>query len=114
MGGISKTIQHRMESFWQKQIRHEEWMQPGWRDAANYLCVMDMKYGTVELKVPAVVRPRIGMTVATPSLTTFGELMQALDIVRRHLLMPAVTTQPGSSQMRPGSEKPQSHKFRLV
>ena len=31
--------------------------------------------------VPAVVKPQINMTAATPSLTTFGVLMQTLDII---------------------------------
>jgi hypothetical protein len=55
MGTISKTVQHRMERFWQKQMRLDELTQPGWGDAANYFCERDMKYGTAELKVPAIV-----------------------------------------------------------
>jgi len=51
-----------------------------------------MKYGTAELKVPAVVKPQIDMTAATPSLSTFGELMHTLDIVCRQSQMPAVTS----------------------
>jgi len=37
--------------------------------------------------------------------------MQTLDIVRGQLEMPVVTSRPGSSQMRLGSEKLQSNKF---
>jgi len=37
--------------------------------------------------------------------------MQTLDIVRGQLEMPVVTSRPGSSEMRLGSEKPQSNKF---
>jgi hypothetical protein len=55
--------------------------QPQWGDAANYLCERDMKYGTAGLKVLAVGKPQTDMTAATPSLTTFGALMQALEIV---------------------------------
>jgi hypothetical protein len=40
-----------------------------------------MKYGTTELKARAVGKPQSASTAATPSPTTFGELMQALDIV---------------------------------
>jgi len=80
--------------------------QPGWWDADNYFRQRDMKYGTAELKVLAVVKPQIDMTAATPSLTTFGEFMQTLDIIRRQWHMQAVTSRPGSSQMRLGSEKP--------
>jgi len=74
-GTISKTVQHRMESFWRKQIRLDELTQPGWVDAANYFCESDMKYGTAELKVPAVVRPHIDMTAAIASPTTAGKHM---------------------------------------
>jgi len=35
MGTISKTVQHRMDSFRQNQIRLHELTQPGWGDAAN-------------------------------------------------------------------------------
>jgi len=111
MGTISKTVQHRMESFRQKQMRLDELTQPGWWDAANYLRERAMKYGTAELNVPAVVTPRIDTTAASASPTTAGEHMQTLDIVRGQLEMPAVTSQPGSSQTRLGSEKPESNKF---
>jgi len=36
MGTITKTVQHCMERFWQKQMRLDELTQPGWGDAANY------------------------------------------------------------------------------
>jgi hypothetical protein len=70
-----------------------------------------MKYGTAELQVPVVVKPQIDMAVATISPTTFGDNMQTLDIGRGESQMPAVTSRPGCSQMKLGSEKPQSHKF---
>jgi hypothetical protein len=35
MGTISKTVQHRMQSFWQKQMRLDALTQPRWTDAAN-------------------------------------------------------------------------------
>jgi len=43
MGTISKTVQHRMESFGQKQMGHDELTQQGWGDAANYFHQRDMK-----------------------------------------------------------------------
>jgi len=99
MGTISKTVLNGMESFRQKQIRLDELTQPGWGDAANNFHERDMKYGTTELKVPAVVKPQTDTTAATPSPTTFGELMKTLDIVPRQSQMPQVTPQQGSSQM---------------
>ena len=35
MGTITKTVQQRMESFRQKQMKLDEWTQPGWEDAAD-------------------------------------------------------------------------------
>jgi len=40
-----------------------------------------MKYGMAELKVPAVVTPQANKSAATSSLTTFGVLMQTVDII---------------------------------
>jgi len=83
MGTISKTVQHRMESVLQEEMSLDELTQPGWGDAANYYFERDMKYGMTELKVPAVMKPQTATTEARPSPTTFGELMQVLDIVPR-------------------------------
>ena len=111
MGTISKTVQHHMESIRQKQMRLDEMTQPGWEDSAESFCERDMKSGTTESKVPAVGKPQTDPTGAPPSQTTFGELMQALDIVHGESPMPQlVTSRQGSSQMRLGSEKPQADK----
>jgi len=111
IGTITQTVQHRMESFRQQQMRLDVLTQPGWGHAANYFRERDMRYGTAELMVPAVVKPQTDSTTATPSPITFGEHMQTPKIVRGQSEMPVVTSRPGSSQMRLGSEKPQSHKF---
>jgi hypothetical protein len=111
MGTITKMVQHRTESFREEQMRLDELTQPGWGDSANYFRERDMRYGTADLMVPAVVKPQTDSTTATPSPITVGEHMQPLEIVRGQSKMPAVTSRPGSSQMRLGSEKPQSHKF---
>jgi len=111
MGTISKKVQHRMESVQQKQMRLDELTQPGWGDADNYFRERDMKYGTAESMVPTVVNHQIDRIAATPSPTTFGEHMQTLAIVSGQSQMPAVTSRAGSSHMRLGSEKPQSHQF---
>jgi hypothetical protein len=63
------------------------------------------------LKVPVVVKPQIDTTASTPSLITVGEHMQNPEIVRGQSELPAVTSRPGSSQIRLGLEKPQSLKF---
>jgi len=57
MGTITKTVQKRMERFRQKQMKLDELTQLGWEDAADYFCERDKKYGTFELRVPAVVQP---------------------------------------------------------
>ena len=89
---ISKPVQDRIASFWEKLIRLDELMQPGWGDAANYFCEKDMKYATAKLKVPAVIKPQIDITAATSSPTTFGERMQTLGIVRGQSQILAVTS----------------------
>jgi len=114
MGTITKTVQHRMESFQQKQMRLDKLTQPGWGDAANNFRERYMRYGTAELKIAAVVKPQIETTAATPSPITIGEHMQTPEIVRGQSEMPALSSRPGSSQMRLGSEKPQSHKFIFI
>jgi len=108
MGTISKTVQHCIESFRQKQMSLDELRQPGWGDAADYIRQRDMKNGTTELNIPAVGKPQTDSTAATPSPKTFGELMQVLDIVPGQSQMPQVTSRQGTSQMRLGSEKPQA------
>jgi len=62
-------------------MKLDELTQLGWGDAADYFRERDMKTMPTELKVPAVVKPQTGTTAATPSPTTFGELMQVHDIV---------------------------------
>jgi len=97
MGTITQTVQHRMESFRQKQMRLDELTQPGRGDAANYFGERDMRYGSAEWKVPGVVKPQIDSTTATQSPITVGEHMQAPEIVQGQSEMPAVTSRPVSS-----------------
>jgi len=105
MGTISKMVPHRTESFQQTQMRLDKLTQQGWGDAAHYFREWDMKYGMTELKVPAVVKTQTDTTAATPSLTTFGEHMQVVEIVPGQSQMLHVMSRQGSSQMRLGSEK---------
>ena len=105
IGTNSKTVQHRMEGFRQKQMRLDKLMPPGWEDAADWFCERDMKYMMTELKVPAVVKPQTNMTAATPTPSTFWELMQVLRIVSGICQMPQVTSQQGCSQMTLGLEQ---------
>jgi len=87
MGTISEAVQQRVESFRQKQMNLDELTQPGWEDAADYFRERDKKYGTAELRVLVVVQPQTDDDASAPPPTTFGELMDRLDIV------------PGISQM---------------
>jgi len=108
MGTISKSVQHRMDSFQPKQQRLDYLTQPGWGDATEYFLGADMNYGSTALKVPAVVNPQSDMTAATPSPTTFGDLMQVLGIIPGQAQMLQVKSRQGSSQMRLGSQNPQA------
>jgi len=93
-----------MERFRQKQMKFDELTQPGWEDAADCIPERDKKYGTSELRVPAVVQQRMTDEAPPHPPTTFAELMETLDIVPRIL---EGTSRPGSSHIRLGSVKPQ-------
>jgi len=110
MGTISKTVQQRMESFRQKQKKLDKLTQPGWEDAADYFRDRDKKYSTAELRVPVVVQPQTDDDASAPPPTTFGELMERLDIAPGISQMPQATSRPGSSHIRLGSVKPQSNR----
>jgi len=102
MGTISKTVQQRKESFRQKQIKLDELTQPGWEDAADYFHERDKKYGRAEFRVPVVVQLQTDGDASAPPPTTFGELMERLDIVPGISQMPQGTSRPGSSHIRLG------------
>jgi hypothetical protein len=108
MGTIYKTIQQRMERFRQKQMKLGELTQPAWEDAANFFREQDKKYGTIQLRVAAVVQPQTNDDAPAPLPATFGELKESLDIVSGIYQRPQGTSRPGSSHIRLGSVKPQS------
>jgi hypothetical protein len=105
MGTITKTVQQRLERFRQKQMKLDKLTQPGWENAADYFRERDMKYSTFELSIPAVVQPQTDDNAPGPPPTSFGELMECLDIVARILQMLQWTSRPGSSHIRLGSQK---------
>ena len=94
MGTITNTVQQFMERFWQKQMKLDQLIQPGWENAANHIGERDQKYGTSELRVPVVVQPQMDDDAVAPAPTTFGELIEGLDIV------------PGILQLRQGTSHP--------
>jgi len=71
-------------------------------------CSRGKKYGTTELRVPAVVQPQTNDDTPARPPATFGELMENFDIVPGISQRPQGTSRPGTSQIRPGSVKPQS------
>jgi len=108
MGTISKSVKRRIAMFWQKQMKLDELTKLRWGDAADYFRGRDKKYGTSELKVPAVIKSQTDHVAAAPPPTTFGELWETLDIVPGTSRMPQCTARPGSTHMRVGSGKPKS------
>jgi len=108
MGTITKTVQLGMESCRQKQMMLDKLTQPGCEDAADYFGEPDTKHGVSELRVPSVVQLQTNDDALTPLPTTFGELMESLDIVPGILQRPQGTSQPGCSHIRLGSVKPES------
>jgi len=109
MGTMGKTVQQRMKSFRQKQMKLDELTQLGCEDAADYFREQDKKYGTAELRVPVIVQPQTDDGSSAPPPTTFGELMERLDIVPGISQMPQGTSRPGSGHIWLGSVKPQSN-----
>jgi len=108
MGKISKTVQQRMERFLEKQMKFDKLIQLGWENTADYFREGDRTYSSSELKVLAVVKPQTNDDAAAPAPTTFGELMQFLDILPGILQMPQGTPRPGSIYIRLGFGKPLS------
>jgi len=100
-----------MERFRQKQMNLDELTQPGWEDAADYFRERDKKYGTTELRVPAVVQPQTNDDPPAPLPATFGELMESLDIVPGISQRLQGTSRPGSGHIRLRLVKPQSKSF---
>jgi len=111
MGTITKTVQQCMERFQQKQMKLDELTQPGWEDSTDYFREQDKKYGTTELRVPAVVQPQTNDDAPPPLPATFGELMESIDIVPGISQRPQGTSRPGSSHIRQGLVEPQSKSF---
>jgi len=107
-GKITITVQQRMERIQQKQMKLDKLTQPGLEDVADYFRQRDKKYGTFELSVPAVVQPQTNDDTPAPPPTTFGELMESVDIVQRISQRPQGTSRPGSSHIMLGSVKRQS------
>jgi len=106
---ITNIIQQCIKRFWQKQMKHVKLTQLRWWDTAEYFCENNQKYGTPELRVSAVVYTQMAHDAAAHAPTTFGELLDCLEIVPRISQIPQGTSPPGSSHMRLGSVKPQSN-----
>jgi len=92
MGTITKAVQQRLERFRQKQKKLDELTQPGWEDAADYICVRDKNYCTSELRVPAVGQLEMDNGTVAPAPTTFGELMESLEMFPKISQMPQGTS----------------------
>ena len=111
MGTISKMVQQHMECVWQKQMKIDDLtQQPAWGDVPDHFCERDERYGTAKMIVPAVVMPQTVVDAAAFASTTFGAIVETLDIVPRKLQILHVNSQTGCSYMRLGSGTPQSNK----
>ena len=107
---ISKMVPHRLESFRQKEMRHDQLTQPGWGDVGNNFRWRDIMYWTAQLKNAAVVKPQTDQVAGALAPTTCWELLERIEIVLRKSRMPPGTSEPRSWYMRPGSGKPLWHK----
>jgi len=109
MGTITKTVQQRMERFWEKQINLDKFTRHGCEDAHNYFRERDKKYSTSELRVTAVVHLQTDDDAASPAPTPFAELMECRNIVPVISQMLHGTSRPGRGHIRQYSCKPQSN-----
>jgi len=98
-----------MARFRQKLMKLDELTPPGWEDTADYIRENNQLYSIAELWVPAVITPQTEDDEVAPAPTSFGELMDSLDIVPGISQMPHGTPWLGSSQIRLGSRKRQSN-----
>jgi len=108
MGTVSKPVQKRMERFRQKQMKLDELTKPGWYDASDYFGERDKMYGASQLKVLAVIQQHTDDDPPAPVPTTFGELMQPLEIILGISQILQGTSRPGSWHIRSGPVKLQS------
>ena len=81
MGTISKPVWQHIERFRKKQMKLDEFTQPGWCYSAGNFSEEDMIKVADELKVPAVSMPWMDDITAAPTVSIFGEPMQTLEIV---------------------------------
>jgi hypothetical protein len=80
VGTINQLVQQRLHTFRAKRIKLEELTASGWEDAEEYFREHNKKYGTAELKVPAIANPNdISTAVETAEATTFSMFVDNLD-----------------------------------
>jgi len=108
-GTISKTVQYRMERFWQNQIKLDIVTQPGGGNAVDDFRASDMMYGMTEFKIPAAVQPHTTEDAASSMPTRFGEPIEPLHSIPRKLHMLQVTCRPGRGNMRLRASKLRMH-----
>jgi len=108
MGTITERVDQCLRSFRQKRIKLDKLTQPRWEDASDYFREQDKKYGTFELRIPAVVQDQTTDDTPTPPPTTWDEEMESVEIVPGISQRPRGTSRPGGSHIRLGSVKPQS------
>ena len=73
MGTITKTVQHHMGRYRQKQMKLDELTQLGSKDAADYFSQSNQKYGTTTSQVTVVVQLQTDDDAVAPGPTTIGE-----------------------------------------
>jgi len=109
MGTISKTVQQHMERFRQKKMMLDNVTPPVWGDAAKSFHWTDRKYGTTEVRVPAVIKPPTNDDAAAPAPASFRELMECLDIFPGISQILQGTSRSWSCHIRLGSGEPESN-----
>lgn len=78
IGTNSKPVQYCMLRFHKKLICPDELTQAEWWGKADYMNETNLKYSTAELVLPVGAKLQTNNIVATPAVTTIGELLEAL------------------------------------
>jgi len=109
MDTISKVVQHHLPSIQQIRIV-APWLDGTGMGERGWLHVWE-RYEVWDYRNvgSSSCQALTEMTAATPSPTTFGELMHTVEIVPVHWQMPRGTSWPGICQIRLGSENSQSY-----
>jgi hypothetical protein len=105
MGTIGKFVQKSIVAFRQKQMKLNTFVQLEGGHGVDFVHDRDVKDWIVQIKIPAVDKPRSDQISAAPAMSILGQPIRTLNTVSRTLQMPQVRSGSESSHMRQGFRK---------